>query len=236
MKKNNLGNATSVRDNDSKHRQVLRDDAYSAIIAGVSERKFRPGRLLSQREISEATGCTITAVREALKRLEGEKVVELIPQKGIILREIGRKEIEDIYNARKQIEIPAIRAYCESADRAEIASFLEQTHEILAANSSSPEEQAAINLARGRLDRRLHRAFVAAFDNEILSDFLTQIETRLLVVRAQLPALYSDQGAAFEEHLEILAALREGNADQAADALDRHLTLAKERALQSAEF
>lgn len=67
---------------------VQRSGAYERFLRCLLQGSFRPGHLLSQREICEATESTITAVREALKRLEAEGIVELIAKKGVILREI----------------------------------------------------------------------------------------------------------------------------------------------------
>lgn len=217
-------------------RKNLRDGAYQKFLSGLTSRTFRPGRLLSQMEISEATGSSITAVREALKRLEGEKVVELIPQKGVLVREIGADEIRDIYQLRKIVEVEAIKVYMKNPDFREITELHSQTVEILGAELTTREMRAALVDKRRRLDRRIHRLFSDSLKNDILNDILSKLETRLLLVRMQLPALFLDRGAAFNEHLEILEAIQSGGVADAVAALESHLDASAHRATEAVEY
>ncbi|WP_068313720.1 GntR family transcriptional regulator [Polycladidibacter hongkongensis] len=222
--------------NEKSTRTMLREDAYSAFIDCMWQRTFRPGHLISQREICSATGFAITAVREALKRLESERVVTLIPQKGVVLREIGVDEIKDIYQARRLIELPAIRCYVANATSEELQGFRDKTEKVLASSPQSREARIQLAVDRRKLDNQLHRTFIAALENELLTELFHKLETRLLLVQLQLPALYSDHGNAFEEHMEILTAIAAGNPEKAAKALDDHLQTAESRAISAAEF
>ena len=106
-----------------RSKPVLRDVAYGRLMELLLNGQLKPGLLVSQRELCERTDTSIGAMREALKRLEAEAVVSLIPQRGVMVREINQKEINDAYQLREFIEIPAIRHYCEHVDRNLIAEI-----------------------------------------------------------------------------------------------------------------
>lgn len=227
---------TSTGPQKASHSQNLRETAYSAFISCLSQRKFRPGRLLSQREISEVTGSPITAVREALKRLEAEQLVELVPQKGVQLRELGAEEIKEIYQARKLIEVPGVKLFAQNADPRLIEGLIEKTKAILSSAPQTREERGLQMEQRTALDHEIHRHIVNALGSELLSDFAKSLNIKLIVVRLQLPALYSDKGAAFEEHLKLLNEIASGSPEIAADILEDHLDQACLRAMDAVDF
>ena len=90
-KGDHLGGSLSLRAGRSK--PVLRETAYRKFMDYLMSGQLRPGLLVSQRELCESTGATIGAMREALKRLEAEGIITLIPQRGVMVREPEEKEI-----------------------------------------------------------------------------------------------------------------------------------------------
>ncbi len=215
---------------------TLRETAYKQFMNALLRREFRPGRLISQREIARVTGNSLASVREALKRLEGERIVELLPKRGILIREVRQKDIAEAYDARILIENHAIGSYAKSCSTEEIDRFLRETEAVVSAKPTSSEDQLAQLDLRIRLDRELHRAIVAALDNTPLADAHAKIETTMLLARLNLPPLFHSRGPAFKEHLVLLQALREGQVKEARTALRQHLLQARERAMQSTEW
>ncbi len=214
---------------------TLRETAYKQFMSGLLRREFRPGRLISQREIARVTGSSLASVREALKRLEGERIVELLPKRGILIREVRQKDIAEAYDARMLIENHAIGSYIKSCSPEDIDRFIRDTQAVVDAKPTSSEDQLAQLDNRIRLDRELHRAIVAALDNTPLADAHAKIETTMLLARLNLPPLFHSRGPAFDEHLILLEALRKGDIKEARSALRQHLVQARERAMQSTE-
>lgn len=215
---------------------TLRETAYQAFMNALLAREFRPGRLISQREIARVTGTSLASVREALKRLEGERIVELLPKRGILIREVRQKDIADAYDARLLIENHAIGMYARQCRREEIEQFIRETEAVVNARPTTSEEQLSLLDTRIRLDRELHRTIVAALNNTPLADTHAKIETTMLLARLNLPPLFHSRGPAFKEHLVLLEALLDGDVKHARAALKEHLQCARERALQSAEI
>ena len=88
---------------DSK--ESLRSIAQSKFLDGLLNFQIKPGQLLSQREISQIINCSIPSVREALKILESKGIVKLIPQRGVLIKVISKKEVADAYEIRSLIEL-----------------------------------------------------------------------------------------------------------------------------------
>ena len=197
---------------------------------------FRPGRLVTQREICDATESTITAVREVLKRLEGEGIVELIPKKGVILREITADEVREIYQLRKLIEVPAVRAYALDHEPAEVEALRQKTHDVMSAPKDTGEQRQALVRRRTKLDWDLHQTFLRALGSGLIDDIFRNLETKQMLVRLLLPPRYLSHGEAFAEHLEILDVISAGDPDRAAQLLQDHLDTAQQRFLDAIEY
>lgn len=210
----------------------LRRVAYEQIIEALMSRRIRPGRLISQREIAETTGCSLSSIREALKWLEAESVVKLIPKRGIEFREITRKEVAESYQLRALIELQALEAFARRTTPAEIEAIREATQALI-------DEQRRKELGpdhtvrRIETDHDLHRRIVAALDNDLVSEVHRRNETIMLLARLNLPPSLLESGPALEEHMAVLDRLEAGDTDGAKEALKRHLDSARDRSLQA---
>src|SRR5688572_15421042 len=89
---------------------VLRD----AIVSGA----LAPGQRLTERELTEMTGVSRTLVREALRQLEAERLITVVPNKGPIVRELTTREAKEIYAIRAVLEGLAAREFAAGADDA----------------------------------------------------------------------------------------------------------------------
>lgn len=82
-------------------------------------------------------------------------------------------------------------------------------------------------------DHALHREIVAALGNDLISEVHRRNETIMLLARLNLPRQLLETGPALNEHMAILDRLAAADGVGAADALERHLACARDRALQS---
>jgi GntR family transcriptional regulator, trigonelline degradation regulator len=97
-------------------RQVL-DELRQSIIAG----RLNPGERLIERELIAMMGVSRTVIREALRQLESEGLVAIVPNKGPIVRTLTVEEARDIYAIRAVLEGLAARLFVEQTDDAQIA-------------------------------------------------------------------------------------------------------------------
>lgn len=210
----------------------LRRDAYEQIIAALMTRRLRTGRLISQREIARTTGSSLSSIREALKWLEAENIVRLIPKRGVEFHEVTRKEVAESYELRMMIELKAIAAFARKADPEMIVRFQRETQALI-----EEQQRGAVGpdhtVRRIETDNALHQQIVAAMDNDLIVEVHRRNETIMLLARLNLPPALLESGPALEEHMAILNRLEASDATGAADALERHLVSARDRALQA---
>lgn len=107
-------------------RQQVVDRLRESIINGA----VSPGQRLIERELIGMLGVSRTVIREALRQLETEGLVTLIPNKGPVVRELTPDEARDLYNIRSRLEGLAARLFVENADDTLVA-LLEEALDIV---------------------------------------------------------------------------------------------------------
>lgn len=213
--------ASSSRTNRSK--PVLRDTAYRNFMDFLMSGQLRPGLLISQRELCESTDSSIGAMREALKRLEAEGIVTLIPQRGVMVCEPDESDITDVYEARKIIESHAAHLYAESGDLTEIADIKRQTQEILERQAETREEVAVLSRERIVIDDLLHLTLLGALKNRAIDEIFEKLRIQIQVNRLGVQPRFVDSRPALREHLLIIDCLERRDGDGAARAMIDHL-------------
>src|SRR5215216_6358593 len=96
----------------------MREVAYDRFKAELFKRNLVPGQFVSQVELCTLLDVPLGPTREALKRLEAESLVRLIPQRGIQIADIGVTLIHEAFEFRTVLEIAAIRRFIRTADDA----------------------------------------------------------------------------------------------------------------------
>ncbi len=102
----------------------------------IMDRTFEPGQRLLERELCEMTGVSRTSVREALRQLEAEGLVEMVPNQGPIVATISASEAQELYEVRAVIEGLAGRFFAARATEAQIerlAEAVDSIEEVVAA-------------------------------------------------------------------------------------------------------
>ncbi len=213
-----------------KPKSLMREVAYERFKAQLFKRNLVPGQFVSQGELCALLDVPLGPTREALKRLEAESLVRLIPQRGIQIADIGVTLIREAFEFRTILEAAAVRRFTETADDATLARIEDETRAMM-------ERLAPGNVVDTRLldqalqvDWSLHNLMVEAMGNRILINAHQQNFDKIRMIRLHgrspryLPL-------AMEEHLVIITALRRRDPDAAVAALAAHLGAAQRRAL-----
>jgi DNA-binding GntR family transcriptional regulator len=168
--------------------------------------------------------------REALKRLEAESLVRLIPQRGIQITDIGVTLIHEAFEFRTVLELAAVRRFARAADAATLARLEADTAEILRRLDGGSNEDPKLIDAALQVDWGMHYMMIDAIGNRILATAHRQNFDKIKMIRLHgrspryLPL-------AMEEHLKVIVALKQRDPDHAAAALGEHLASAERRAL-----
>ncbi len=196
----------------------LADKAYVAIRDRLIMLDIRPGDPIDDDELAKDLGVGRTPVREALKRLEGDRLVVSYPRRGTFATGMDISDLAHISEIRAQLEPLAARRAAERAVRGGQVD-LEQ----LAAHIEQLDVRQVDRTELMRWDLAVHRAIYRAAANPHLEDGLIRYDnlaTRIFCLFLdRLPTVDAHVG----EHVELLRAIAAGDADRADDLAREHV-------------
>ena len=215
---------TEISETDARiERQPLLDAILSRLRDMIIEGKLPPGSRLNEGQIGLQLGVSRTPLREAIKYLASEGLVELVPTRGAVVKQFSAREVRDMLEAIRILEQQAGLIACAQAPDARIAEVRALHDQMLECYTRGDR------MAYYRLNQAIHSAIVALADNGALSEVHSLLQTRLKRIR-----FIGHEGAekwanAVAEHEQMIAALEARDAEALSAVLGRHLTLAWER-------
>lgn len=211
-------------------KSLMREVAYERFKVQLFKRNLVPGQFVSQGELCDLLDVPLGPTREALKRLEAESLVRLIPQRGIQIADIGVTLIHEAFEFRTILELAAVRRFALEADEAVVADLEERTMAVMKRLDGTGNPDPRLLDAALQVDWGMHDLIVESVGNRIMMTAHRQNFDKIRMIRLHgrspryLPL-------AMEEHVLVIDALRRRDADAAAVALGRHLAAAERRAL-----
>jgi len=186
--------------------------------------RFPPGTRLIERELCESTGVSRTLIREALRELEGEGLVQLT-SKGPVVSTLTAEDARYIYDVRSSLEGLAGRRCAENATPASIAKLREALHEV----ERTYTDDTAPGSVKLAAKSRFYEALVAGAGNPVLADVLRLMHGRINLLRAA----YSNSKRTMQSLSEIrniVRAVEDRNGDEARRLCAEHVRNAAEAA------
>jgi DNA-binding GntR family transcriptional regulator len=190
----------------------LADQAYHAIRGLIVSLELAPGAVIDERQLVERLAIGRTPVREALRRLAQERLVEVYPRRGMFVTGVDVRELARLSEVREVLEPEAARLAAEratDADRRELGALLVEL------DTAGGELMA--------LDERIHRAVYRAAHNDLLEATLEQYYVLALRIWSMALDRAHDLEEAVEEHRALVEAIRSGDAERAADTMRAHV-------------
>jgi DNA-binding GntR family transcriptional regulator len=209
---------------------MMRSDVYDQLKVRLFAGELRSGQFVSQRELTELLGTTLNPVREAIRKLEAEGLINVYAQRGIQIVEADPKSINDAYDYRLLLELSAVRHFVAAASREGIDTLVRSVEASLAAIDSDPHRREVRLMALER-DYEFHKDLVDFQGNEIVSKHYSLNAARLRLFRINIGEPLTRVGVAAREHLGILDACRKRNADLAISRLTKHIEISREHTL-----
>lgn len=213
------------RQESRSHKQLAHHIA-DAVRADVLEGRLRPGEWIRQERIAREQGASQMPVREALKRLVAEGILEHVPYRGVRVVEFSVADVEDLYACRVFIEGMSARYAAQSITDAEIRELTALHHRMIACRV--PEELQEYR----ELNRRFHSLIFTASRRSYLTRTLGQLWSAFpTMLWSNIPhaATASAPGrdeADEAEHEAIVRALAARDPEAAEAAVRRHIAAA----------
>ena len=192
--------------------QSLADKAHHAIRGLIVSLELAPGALIDERELIERLEIGRTPVREALRRLAQEQLVEVYPRRGMFVTPVDARALARLSEVRAVLEPEAARlaaARATDADREELGLLLSEL------------EGGGSELID--LDERIHRAVYRAAHNDLLQTTLEQYYTLALRIWSIALDRAHELEEAVAEHRALLEAIHDGDGDRAAATMRAHV-------------
>lgn len=202
-------------------RGLVEDKLREAIAAGV----FTPGQRLIERELCDMLGVGRTSVREALRQLEAESLIESLPHKGPVVARISVEEARQLYSLRTLLEAHAGRRCAETADD-DFLQRLDAAVETFVKASECKERMAMIEAKTAFYD-----LLMEGCGNKYITRTLTGLHNQISALRLTSMSQPDRLPRSIAEIRDIAAAIRSGDPARAADACRRHIENASEVAL-----
>jgi DNA-binding GntR family transcriptional regulator len=169
------GNGT--RGKIAQHAAPLRHEVVRLLREEILDQTLQPGQRITEGYLCERFGVSRTVIREALRQLESESLITLLPNRGPIVTVLSRHEIESLYEVRRSLEGLAGELFARRA-----TSGLAES---LCCHFSVMRERmpAADVTERGKLKDEFYRMLLDGADNPILTTTLHGIHARVAVFR-----------------------------------------------------
>jgi len=226
---------SSLKCDHGRRRQTLVESLLAEICAG----RLRAGAHLGTRQLSERFGVSATPVREALIALAGIGIVDLLPNRGAVVRRVSAEEVREVCEVRCVLECEAVRCSTGRITLADLHALAEDLKVLKDEGRRMKDEKDApssfclhpsafIDRARA-VDNRLHDLIASSCGNRFLAREISRLKVLFRVFRdiswEQEEARNDFHRLAEEahEHLAIVEALIAGHAEKAAGAMALHI-------------
>ncbi len=206
---------------------LRRQAIVASLLTDVFQGGLRAGQHLVTRELATRFGVSHTPIREALIALAGIGVIDLLPNRGAVVRKVTPRDVREICQVRRVLECEAVRLACGRIDTSELAS-LKASLEKQAEPAGAACRSGFIEEARA-LDSRLHDQIAFSAGNAFLAKELSRLKTLFRAFRdvawAHDEARNDSRRLAEEsyEHLAIVEGLAASDGRAASRAMSRHI-------------
>ena len=202
-------------------KETLKHQAYQLIKNNILSCVYAPGTIINEEQIREEIGGSRTPIRDALSRLEQERLVKILPKKGILITGITIQELNQLYETRELIETHVVKHY---GGRIPTDTFIGYYRRYKEYRDGTQTAYSFLTM-----DENLHQLFINASENDYFISLYSTIQnqitrTRILTGRTSIERLQETT----KEHLTIVEAAIQNNWNDAAAAMREHLLQSKQ--------
>lgn len=210
-----------IKEVESPHRKVFREEIRTAIRDAIFSGTLKPGDRIIETYWAKELGVSQGPVREAIRDLEAQGLVETVPFKGSRVRSLTEKDVRDNYSVRICLESKSIRDAITMLTDDGLAELTARLKEILKDMDACAKRGDLLNFTE--CDTAFHRAIIDATENQVLLRLWEQCNMRNWFAVSALTNVESLQQLQ-SEHQRIYQAICAKDAAAATTTLEHHLT------------
>lgn len=195
----------------------LRDVVFNTLRRAILKGELKPGERLMEIALADKLGVSRTPIREAIRKLELEGLVVMAPRKGAKVASITERDLSDVLEVRKGMEVLAISLACKriTGEELEKLETIEQSFQKLIESGNLTE--------LAEMDVKFHDTIYQATNNQRLVQLLNNLREQMYRYRMEYLKDIAVRRTLAEEHKTICQALRERDEQQAEQYVSIHI-------------
>ena len=194
--------------------------AYAKIRNAIRDGKFKPGQRMRETELAERFAVSRTPIREAIRRLSGEGLIEDVAGRGLSVTQFTMAQVRELYFLRAVLEGAAAAQAAQFASPSEVKAM----EEIIALSRPVVDQPAET----ARLNVLFHRSIREAARNQYLTSALEQLADSLSLLPGTTFETAGRAAVALNEHRDMIAAIKRHDGTKAEAAARHHISMACE--------
>ena len=196
----------------------LRDVVFNTLRQAILKGELKPGERLMEIQLANKLGVSRTPVREAIRKLELEGLVLMIPRKGAEVAEITRQDMEDVLEVRTALEELAVKDACDHITDAQLSELKKASNEF---KKALLEGKDLVTCADA--DMHFHNVILSATNNRRLIQMLNNLSEQMYRYRMEYLKEPGTHKLLLKEHEAIYSALKKHDKAEAGGAIRIHI-------------
>jgi len=206
----------------------LRDVVFNTLRQAILTGELKPGERLMEIHLAERLGVSRTPIREAIRKLELEGLVTMIPRRGAEVAQITEKSMNDVLEVRRAVDALCVELACERITEEELAALKEACDrfaEVVRAKVKNVKQIAQADVA-------LHDIIVQATGNQRLIQLVNTLSEQMYRYRFEYLKDFSQHEKLVEEHRIIYEGIVRKDKETACEAAKLHIDNQKKAIIQ----
>lgn len=195
----------------------LRDVVFNTLRQAILTGELKPGERLMEIHLADRLGVSRTPIREAIRKLELEGLVVMIPRKGAQVARITEKNLKDVLEVRRALDMLAVRLACSRMDdeyKKQLREACDEFARVVKNNNTKDITEA---------DVRFHDIINKATGNDRLIQLVNNLAEQMYRYRLEYIKDAAYHNRLVTEHEEIYSAIMDGDEERAAKAVVLHI-------------
>lgn len=195
----------------------LRDVVFNTLRQAILRGELKPGERLMEIQLANKLGVSRTPIREAIRKLELEGLVLMIPRKGAEVAEITEKNMLDVLEVRKALEELSVQLACDRISKGQIEELKVAAKEFQQVLKSGDVTRIA------EADVKFHDIIFAATDNQRLISLLNNLREQMYRFRVEYLKQKDCYPKLMEEHELIIEMIEKRKKKEASEIIGKHI-------------
>lgn len=192
------------------------DLVYKSIVNGIKKGDYLPGDRIVISRVARENGCSEIPVREALRRLESEKLVELLPNRGAVVSRVSKSFLQQLFAVKAILEGGAVRLAAENITPASLKKLRALAAEMVEACEAGNLKQCSA------LNHKFHITLYRSTGNDVLVSYIDELWNKWPTGHYANAIPDDWYRISMRQHFELLDALEAGDKDKAEEIIRYH--------------